>query len=175
MFDPEIMARFDNKIDKTPGHGPEGDCWMWTGARDDQGYGRFKFSPEQTMSGAHRVAYARSANTWPLPSKNEAGQRFEVCHSCDVTSCVNPSHLRLDTRQNNAKDAVRSERYWKGSKVTVSVLTEAAVLYIKRRWAARDLFSIRKAQLARDFKVSKNSMGRILAGKQWAHVTPGIV
>lgn len=195
MLDPKVIARFEKYVDRSPGHGPAGDCWLWLACKTPRGYGWFT-KPDAALHqvAAHRASYAIYNKVWPLPKRNEKGERYEVCHSCDFPSCVNPAHLRLDTRWGNAQDVKRAGsqlgktapknpargEFWhrrhknqaKGSQLSNSVLTDADVLYIKRRWAARDRFPIRKAQLARDFRISKQSVARILDGKQWAHVSP---
>src|SRR2546422_313910 len=46
-----LIRRFDAKVDRT------GDCWFWTGAKTDQGYGTI--GVEGRTLYAHRVAYER--------------------------------------------------------------------------------------------------------------------
>jgi len=38
------MARFWAKVDKSPGFGPNGDCWRWTGRVEGHGYGEMKIA-----------------------------------------------------------------------------------------------------------------------------------
>ena len=71
-----------------------GECWMWTGPRNSDGYGRVKDEDGRTV-GAHRVALM-------LAGVDLAG--FMVCHSCDEPGCVRPSHLFLGTAADNARD-----------------------------------------------------------------------
>lgn len=89
-------ARFWAKVDKT------GDCWLWSAARDRDGYGLFKVRGR--MRRANRVAYALVA---PIPDG------LLVDHTCHNPACVRSEHLRLATVKQNAenrKGAARDSR-----------------------------------------------------------------
>ena len=96
------QERFWNKVDKTPGHGPNEDCWEWTGRKKyvEYGYGRFWFNRKDGM--AHRYSYELH--------KGEIPEGLEVCHSCDNPSCVNPDHLWVGTHKENMQDMKRKSR-----------------------------------------------------------------
>lgn len=70
-------------------------CWDWNMYRDPNGYGRTGRSGDpETM--AHRWAYEQSFG--PIPDG------MTVDHLCFNTACVNPAHLRLLSRSENAKN-----------------------------------------------------------------------
>lgn len=83
-----IHDRFLAKITKSD------TCWLWTAAKDDDGYGFFKIADVQYR--AHRVAYALYVGAIP--------DGLEVDHRCHTTSCVNPGHLRLATGKQNREN-----------------------------------------------------------------------
>ncbi len=87
--------RFWLKVDSS------GDCWLWTGAINDRGYGVFWV--DGALVYAHRFSYSLAS---PIPP----GLQVDHRHTC-LKSCVNPSHLRLATnKQNNENQAgVRSD------------------------------------------------------------------
>lgn len=86
------MTKFWNQVDKS------GECWLWTGCRDDQGYGRTWADGKSTNT--HRLAYRLAHGEIP--------ESAYVLHSCDNPPCVNPAHLRIGTQLDNMRD--RSER-----------------------------------------------------------------
>lgn len=102
-MDENAVARFLSKIVA----GPEAhDCWIWTGAIGDDGYGRF-WTPisdgGQRMIRAHR--YALALVTGSLDDLDE----LHVCHVCDNPICVRAedgpaSHLYAGTAFDNMAD-----------------------------------------------------------------------
>ena len=97
QFSGTPQERFDEKWMPIP----ESGCWLWTAFIHRDGYGLFRYKGR--IQRAHRVSYM--INVAPIP----AG--MHVCHTCDVTSCVNPSHLFLGTHQDNMTDMHNKDRH----------------------------------------------------------------
>lgn len=70
-----------------------GDCLIWTGALNKDGYGLFR---DGTTGLAHRFAWARVNG--PIPTG------LEIDHRCWNRACVNPAHLRLATNKQNGEN-----------------------------------------------------------------------
>ena len=83
----KLYKRFDPKVDKTS------ECWYWTAARTDKGYGTI--GVEGRTCYAHRIAHER----WiaPIP----AGSHID--HLCREPACVKPDHLEAVTRKENVR------------------------------------------------------------------------
>ncbi|MGO2813381.1 MAG: HNH endonuclease signature motif containing protein [Brevibacterium aurantiacum] len=84
----ELPARFWAKVDKS------GSCWLWTGAINHRGYGRFRWDGDARL--AHRVAYLTLVG--PL----DAG--MQVDHICYERRCVNPAHLHAVSQSQNQEN-----------------------------------------------------------------------
>lgn len=77
----------------------EGDCWIWHGYIDENGYGRFHYLG--TNVGAHRFATALFIGAIP--------KGRGVHHTCESHACVNPAHLRIMTPVANSKLARKAQ------------------------------------------------------------------
>ena len=104
-----------------------GGCWVWTGGRNRQGYGRVMIDGRSWL--AHRLAWI--VYRGPIPDG------LCVCHSCDNPPCVNPDHLWLGTRADNNRDAIAKGRLKlkMGSerKLTADQVRAARAIYPRRR------------------------------------------
>ncbi|WP_178946366.1 hypothetical protein [Kocuria sp. TGY1127_2] len=102
--------RFWDKVIKGPG---PSDCWIWTGAIGDDGYGRFWTTPEvgkQKMIRAHRYALGL------VHGGLDAIADLEACHVCDNPICVraeagSSTHVLLGTREANMTDRATRGRH----------------------------------------------------------------
>ncbi len=93
------MERFIRLVDKTDG------CWLWKGATfKNGGYGRI------IIKGKHYRAHRLSYELFKVPPGD-----MKVCHTCDVTRCVNPDHLWLGTDTENIADRDAKGRTARGA------------------------------------------------------------
>lgn len=104
----------------------QGECLVWTGARDPRGYGQITVNGRVEM--AHRYAWSR--RNGPIPDGKV------VDHRCWNPSCVKAEHLRVaDQSQNTAyQDEVRSATgvksvYKRSRGYEVSVKNDGKVTY----------------------------------------------
>ena len=101
------IARFWSKVDKNgplpdqsnPHYEGLGQCWQWTGRLRD-GYGQFDLI--QSSSNAHRAS-------WQI-ARGDIPHGMFILHQCDNRSCVNPEHLFVGTKLENALDRERKCR-----------------------------------------------------------------
>lgn len=149
------MKRFWDKVDKTPGHGPQGKCWKWTAGTFTRGYGCFWLDGRMRL--AHRCSWGIAYGKPP--------DDLCVLHTCDNPPCVNPSHLFLGTDKDNTRDMFEKGRQnrVKGMAHPRCKLTENQVKSIYND-------SRRHSQIAEDYGIHQTQISRIKRGVSWAHL-----
>lgn len=151
--DETAMRRFWAKVDKKPGHGPNGDCWVWIGRVEGHGYGEMKISGKYKK--AHRIA---------LFGPSDLSNPLFACHRCDNPRCVRPDHLFAGTATDNVRDMHKKGR----SSITgrpnkYRKLTPEAAAEVKSS-------SLSNARASKAYGVSRASIAGIRAGKIYKEI-----
>lgn len=155
-----------SRIDKTPGQGPNGDCWFWTGTINSaNGYGYISWNARnksRSQIRAHRVVYELLVG--PIP------EGLILMHSCDVRKCVNPAHLTPRSQEENDADRVEKGRQAKGTSLTrYPHMTDDLVRALKV-----DLRGGMKVRAAMEkYNVGKGFVKSIKYETSWKHITIG--
>jgi hypothetical protein len=158
-----LWRRFWAKVDRDgPIHPDLGTaCWLWTGLRDKDGYGKIGWNYKGNIR-THRLG-------WELQYGEAVPAGLQVCHKCDNPSCVRGDHLFIGTNRDNKADSVRKKRHGYGERNGRAKLTEEQVREIRQRYRPRD----RKngiAAMSREFGVSDFMIHCILVRANWTHV-----
>jgi len=82
---------------------PESNCWEFTRAIGNQGYGMLWDAATGRVVTAHRMAYRTFIG--PIPDGSW------VLHKCDNRKCINPAHLFLGDVKINAADCASKGRF----------------------------------------------------------------
>lgn len=148
-----IADRFEARIARCPMSG----CWIWTGTINKDGYGQFAIDGRTLLS--HRVAWEFFVG--PLPSD------LFVLHSCDVRSCVNPSHLFIGTHLDNMADMTK-----KGRRIGVKSGEKHPLCKISSE-IVREIFRLRASGLsvkdiAARFEITSHHTSDILHRRYWS-------
>jgi hypothetical protein len=156
-----IEERFWKYVTKYPWP----DCWVWTGALRENGYGQFNI--KRYPYKAHRVSYAIYANRHGL----EFDETLGVLHDCDNPRCVNPIHLFLGTQADNMADAAAKGRV--RGKVSPGESNGQAKLTEQKVREARFLHDAGMSfhELARRYEVNRKTITQAVRGEHWAHVS----
>lgn len=98
---PKTVQRFRLKLVQ------QGECLVFTGARNKPGYGfvdvSYDYGKRRYPILAHRLAWALSNGVDPPEDKI-------ICHRCHNPACCNPDHLYAGTALDNCHDMIRAGR-----------------------------------------------------------------
>lgn len=163
-----LRDRFEAKFYPVPWSG----CWIWMATCDQDGYGRFRVDRAR-MPRAHVVSYELYRAAVP--------DGLFVLHTCDVPQCVNPSHLYLGTKKDNARDRDSRGRHWRDRdpeafaqhvKTLIASRDTAGEQNHKNKLtadAARAIRSVSRPnpEIARQHGVTTPTVWKIKAGRSW--------
>lgn len=151
-----LTERFWSGVNKTPGQGPNGDCWEWNNLRTSRGYG--KINDGRIQIKAHILS-------WKLA--NGRPPQGMILHSCDNPPCVNPTHLREGTHQENVQDKVVRNRQARGEAIGLAKVTANDVRVIREKYQS----GIRQHVIGKEFGLTQSSIGSICRYETWRHIT----
>ena len=137
-------------------------CWEWQGPRTTFGHGTFARLIDGERN-THRISYRLCVGAIP-PNK-------WVLHKCDNPPCVNPNHLYLGTRLDNARD--RTVRGRGGSEKIHGELNYNARLTDEKVRTIRATYTGKHGEvraLAREHGVSDVAIFNVLRRRTWRHV-----
>jgi hypothetical protein len=149
-FTQQDIERFFPKLQKL-----ENGCWLWTGYRDNGGYGRFWLRKGNVK--VHRFSYELHNGQIP--------EGKEVMHVCDRRDCCNPAHLRAGSHEENMYDMKVKGRAnpVRGENKKNAKLTATQVIEIRNS-------TIAQRQLAIIYGVRPCQISKIRTGKEWKHL-----
>ena len=150
------------------------ECWVWTGAKDKDGYGKIRLTTHDAIAAgnqtarAARVAWFLAHGSWPSSSQM-------VLHSCDNPACVRPDHLFLGDHRLNMADMTNKGRSagargtWTGGprspeNARLAKLNWAKVSEIRAAFATE---TITHSLLAKRYGVSPETIGDVLRFRTW--------
>jgi hypothetical protein len=154
-MDQSIGARFWAKVNCAGTHRQHMPtcCWEWTGAKNLDGYGRFRVGRKHER--AHAMLLWWSAGEKPP----------YIMHLCDNPKCVRPSHLQPGSHSLNMRDAYKKGRRPdctpKGVRHYAARFTEADVQDIRRRYAKGE----KATCIGNLYGVPGSHIGQIVKGK----------
>lgn len=145
---PEV--RFWRYVEPDPNSG----CWLWSGACNSDGYGTIHIRPRSVM--AHRYSWALAQG--PIPDG------LFALHKCDTPACVNPGHLFLGTKGDNARDKVSKGRGHdnSGERHGMAKLTDFQVACIRMRLREGQT----QSRIAADYGVAQCTISDIATGRR---------
>lgn len=131
-------------------------CWNWQGAIVDR-YGVLRVNTKKQK--AHRFGFLLGHGRPP-------GKKY-VCHKCDNTHCVRPSHLFLGTQKENMADMIQKGRgpVVVGSRNPKSKLSEEDVKRIRELYP-----EMQQKEIGKLFGISQGQVSKIVLKQGWGHV-----
>ena len=151
-----VESWFWSRVDKGSALGG---CWLWTGGKDRDGYGKFAHGPHsnRTHMRAHDFAYEAAIGP--------RGDLY-VLPRCGVRACCNPEHLFLGTAKSNYDDAKSKGRNTRGERIGTSRFTADDV----RRIRAEVSGGRSRREIVQEIGCSKHAVAAIVNRETWAHV-----
>jgi hypothetical protein len=146
----------DERFDACCLENKETGCIEWIARRVPWGYGLVCVKGKDTR--AHRYSWERTYG--PIPDG------LHVLHRCDNPPCVNPEHLFIGTNQDNVADKVAKGRCPKGSKSSLSKITEEIALKIFNSTESQE-------KLGKRYGLAQGPVWLIKHGKTWRHIHNG--
>lgn len=140
---------------------PDGDgqdeCWLWTGTRDGDGYGRIHWRGRDQQ--AHRMALQLR-----LGRDLRADEVTRHRATCSKL-CVRPTHLQPGTIGDNNRDNIEAGRHAFGERSGTAKLTEEQARLIREGGEEQNFEAT-----GRVYGISGRHVANIVRGRTWKHL-----
>lgn len=152
-MDNEYKASFQKHIY----HEPNSGCWLWSGADNGNGYGKFRGKY------AHRIAY-EIANG---PIQNN----LHIDHLCRVPCCVNPDHMEPVSNKENARRGLAGHHMKNGraprqENHRMAVMTSDLVASLRSDCNA----GMSQYAAAKKYGISQPTVSQIMRNVTWRNI-----
>lgn len=142
-------------------------CRIWTGLQEN---GRGIISYHSKPKLVHRVSLKIEMGLESLPKFNEKGEMLEVRHLCNKPLCIEPTHLKLGTKIENAEDKILNESS-KGENHPRAKITEDIARQIKlSKPLIKDKNNETQLERSNRFGVPKSTIRAIDCGVAWSYL-----
>ena len=159
--DIDPIVAFWKKVDK---NGPNG-CWVWTGYCQRRGHGWLGRQVKGVNYGylAHRFAWGLLRG----PLKDDDC----LLHKCNNPPCVNPDHLYIGDRKDNARDMIAAGRakFYERAVLTPEQVIEIRKAYWHTKGGRRGGRS-NSSELAEKYGISRGAIQALVSGRTWRNV-----
>lgn len=157
-------------IDHVDKRGPD-DCWEWTGATKQDGYGITVQTTKYGTGGSRKRKHWLAHRAYLVfIAKRKVPENSQVCHKCDNRLCCNPRHLVVADAKWNVRDMINKSRDRSvGERNPQSKLTDNRVSKIKLALKKRQVC---RAEIVDRYKISGETLRKIVTGEGWKHVKP---
>lgn len=122
----------------------DGGCWVWSKKTGYDGYGRCRRRQRNYM--AHRLYWSHY--------RGEIPDGMMIDHLCGNRACVNPDHLEVVSRTENARRSARC-------KLTADQVREIRAL----------IGVIGYRRIAARYGITSTAVGNIAKGSSWTDIT----
>lgn len=147
-----FVKRFESKFIPEPNSG----CWLWVASYNRYGYGQMNVYGWMNIN----KPMTASRLSWMIYVGDPGS--LSVLHKCDVKACVNPDHLYLGTKSDNARDALKRGQMATGFRLPHTRLSSKDINII--RLLGR--LCIPNHVLAEEFGISRSYVSRLLSGQR---------
>ncbi len=134
----------------------QGDCLIRQGCKDKDGY---------SLASINKVKMPGHRASFILANPDVSVKDLCVLHKLHCTSraCVNPEHLYLGTKKDNAQDQITLGTFVRGELNGKALLTNDDVKYIRQSTETT-------ANLAKQFNTSYHTIWDIRNKRSWKHL-----
>lgn len=132
------------------------DCLIWPFAKSREGYAIIQYG------GRCKIVSNMVCEDVYGPPADKSSQAAHSCGNGHI-GCVNKTHLRWASYQENRQDMVSHGRSLRGTKNPFAVLNAADVIQIRRM-----LGVVSQRKIAAQFGVTQSAVNAISTGKTWS-------